>query len=35
MATTADPQPTISQTNTPSPARGWGTDAPDQPLRPL
>ena len=37
MATTAEPQPTSTQQaeNKPTPAKGWGTDAPDQPLRPM
>ena len=37
MATTADPQPANPQeaSNRPTPAKGWGTDAPDQPLRPM
>ena len=37
MATTADPQPANPQeaANKPTPARGWGADAPDQPLRPM
>jgi alcohol dehydrogenase (NADP+) len=37
MATTAEPQPTtISEAKgKPTLARGWGTDAPDQPLRPM
>ena len=35
MATTADPQPTTSQANAPTSAKGWGTDAADQPLRPM
>jgi uncharacterized zinc-type alcohol dehydrogenase-like protein len=37
MATTAEPQPTnIEQAaNRPTPAKGWGTDAPGQPLRPM
>ncbi|WP_341631870.1 NAD(P)-dependent alcohol dehydrogenase [Sphingomonas agri] len=37
MATTAEPQPgTIADRQSgPTRARGWGTDAPDQPLRPM
>src|SRR5258707_13610761 len=37
MATTAEPHPTSTQeaANQPTPAKGWGTDAPDQPLRPM
>src|SRR4029450_4101539 len=37
MATTADPQPANASeaTNKPTVAKGWGTDAPDQPLRPM
>jgi uncharacterized zinc-type alcohol dehydrogenase-like protein len=37
MATTAEPQPANAQeaTSKPTPAKGWGTDAPDQPLRPM
>ena len=36
MATTADPQPTTaSRAGAPTIAKGWGTDAPDQPLRPM
>ena len=37
MATTAEPQPANTQegTNRPTAAKGWGTDAPDQPLRPM
>ena len=37
MATTADPHPAnLSEAmNKPTPARGWGTDAADQPLRPM
>ena len=37
MATTAEPQPANipEATNKPTPAKGWGTDAPDQPLRPM
>ena len=37
MATTAEPNPTtIEATGTgPTKAKGWGTDAPDQPLRPM
>jgi uncharacterized zinc-type alcohol dehydrogenase-like protein len=37
MATTAEPSPaTISEaTSGPTKAKGWGTDAPDQPLRPM
>ena len=37
MATTAEPQGANSQEamNTPTTAKGWGTDAPDQPLRPM
>src|SRR5688572_14261192 len=37
MATTAEPQPANAQEgiNKPTPAKGWGTDAPDQPLRPM
>ena len=37
MATTAEPHPTSIQeaTNRPTPAKGWGTDSPDAPLRPM
>ena len=37
MATTAEPQPTTNPRTlaAPTPAKGWGTDAPDQPLRPM
>ena len=36
MATTAEPQPvTRDATGKPTTAKGWGTDAPDQPLRPM
>jgi uncharacterized zinc-type alcohol dehydrogenase-like protein len=37
MATTADPHPANAQqaTNRPTPAKGWGSDAADQPLRPM
>src|SRR4051794_18032616 len=37
MATTAAPQTANASeaTNQPTRARGWGTDAPDQPLRPM
>jgi uncharacterized zinc-type alcohol dehydrogenase-like protein len=37
MATTAQPQPatTGEALNKPTPAKGWGTSAPDQPLRPM
>jgi uncharacterized zinc-type alcohol dehydrogenase-like protein len=37
MATTADPQPANPEeaSNRPTIARGWGTDAADQPLRPM
>ena len=36
MATTAEPQPTTSEADDrPTTAKGWGTDAPDQPLRPM
>src|SRR6476659_11009013 len=37
MATTADPNPTTTSENAGGPtiAKGWGTDAPDQPLRPM
>lgn len=36
MATTAEPKPTTSdRSGGPTIARGWGTDAPDQPLRPM
>ena len=35
MATTADPANAQQATNRPTPAKGWGTDAPDQPLRPM
>ncbi|GAA4714093.1 NAD(P)-dependent alcohol dehydrogenase [Sphingomonas lutea] len=35
MATTAEPTPAIETTGGPTPAKGWGTDAPDQPLRPM
>ena len=37
MATTAEPHPTSTQEarNRPTTAKGWGTDAPDQPLRPM
>src|SRR6478752_5239485 len=33
MATTAEP--TLQTTKGPTTAKGWGTDAPDQPLRPM
>src|SRR5881392_570304 len=33
MATTAEPRPTTSGDAGPTLAKGWGTDAPDQPLR--
>ena len=33
MATTAEPKPTTQTTGGPTVAKGWGTDAPDQPLR--
>src|SRR4051795_8045042 len=33
MATTAEPQ--ASTIGGPTTAKGWGTDAPDQPLRPM
>ena len=35
MATTAEPTPTLAAQTGPTPAKGWGTDAPDQPLRPM
>ena len=37
MATTIEPTPGVAseQTGSPTPAKGWGTDAPDQPLRPM
>ena len=35
MATTVEPGTTSQATNHPTPAKGWGTDAPDQPLRPM
>jgi alcohol dehydrogenase (NADP+) len=35
MATTAEPQDTSEATRGPTVAKGWGTDAPDQPLRPM
>jgi len=35
MATTAEPTTTSEQTHGPTTAKGWGTDAPDQPLRPM
>jgi uncharacterized zinc-type alcohol dehydrogenase-like protein len=35
MATTADPETTLPSSNAPTTAKGWGTDAPDQPLRPM
>ena len=37
MATTAEPHPTptVQQQRGPTAAKGWGTDAPDQPLRPM
>ena len=37
MATTAEPTPTNISERTAGPtlAKGWGTDAPDQPLRPM
>ena len=35
MATTAEPQPTHQFREQPTLARGWGTDAPDQPLKPM
>ena len=33
MATTAEPANTLEASNKPTPAKGWGTEAPDQPLR--
>ena len=33
MATTAEPNTTSEHTHGPTMAKGWGTDAPDQPLR--
>jgi uncharacterized zinc-type alcohol dehydrogenase-like protein len=35
MATTAEPGTTSEATNRPTPAKGWGSDAADQPLRPM
>ena len=35
MATTAEPATTREAINKPTTAKGWGTDAPDQPLRPM
>src|SRR6266545_2419982 len=35
MATTAEPSTTSELINKPTVAKGWGTDAPDQPLRPM
>ena len=35
MATTAEPTNTLEAINKPTTAKGWGTDAPDQPLRPM
>ena len=35
MATTAEPHTTSEAADGPTPAKGWGTDAPDQPLRPM
>jgi len=35
MATTAEPTATSEHTHGPTTAKGWGTDAPDQPLRPM
>ena len=35
MATTAEPTTTSEHTHGPTTAKGWGTDAPDQPLRPM
>ena len=37
MATTAEPQPTTTaaRQSGPTKAKGWGTEAPDQPLRPM
>src|SRR5436305_15015972 len=37
MATTAEPHPTdtLATESGPTTAKGWGTDAPDQPLRPM
>ncbi len=37
MATTAEPNPTTTseKTGQPTRAKGWGTDAADQPLRPM
>jgi alcohol dehydrogenase (NADP+) len=35
MATTVEPQPTTQTARGPTLAKGWGTDAPDQPLRPM
>ena len=35
MATTAEPTTTSERADGPTLAKGWGTDAPDQPLRPM
>ena len=35
MATTAEPTETLGTKSGPTTAKGWGTDAPDQPLRPM
>ena len=35
MATTAEPHPTTATQSGRTAAKGWGTDAPDQPLRPM
>src|SRR5215210_8891568 len=35
MATTAEPGTTSQSVNQPTPAKGWGADAADQPLRPM
>jgi uncharacterized zinc-type alcohol dehydrogenase-like protein len=35
MATTAEPSTAPELTSKPTVAKGWGTDAPDQPLRPM
>jgi uncharacterized zinc-type alcohol dehydrogenase-like protein len=35
MATTAEPTTSSEHTHGPTTAKGWGTDSPDQPLRPM
>jgi uncharacterized zinc-type alcohol dehydrogenase-like protein len=35
MATIVQPGNTLQSPNRPTPAKGWGTDAPDQPLKPM